>query len=320
MSKSARIVTTAQDLEEGLFGQVFLFIFEILPYLNRRRARPDWKIHAQRYGGEVTPVIPGVLDLAYKPKTGSRDVLLSLIRDRHCSELGNDWKALNLMWTSFFRVPAAVECQADAVDVSSDTLGVHYRGTDKQTADWDTNPVTAQDMIAIVNDFRSRRPDLTKIFLATDDNTFAKQLRNVAGCEIVNLGEVAFHKDEEAISQNLKSATRALLDSVLLSRCGAVIKTSSALSGFAKILNPHLEIYRCAASKQFADIPYFPVAYIPRYQSADPAIRAILDRLMHDDWQQSPALPMAVFSDRPRSRRRAIKWKIVEALTVPIVP
>lgn len=320
MGEPVTIVTTAQDLEEGLFGQVFLFIFEILPYLNRRQARPDWKIHAQRYGGEVTPVIPGVLDLAYKPKTGSRDVILSGIRDRHCSELGNDWEALNFMWTTFFRVPPAVESQADAVDVSSDTLGVHYRGTDKQTADWDTNPVTGQDMIAIVNDFRSRRPDLTKIFLATDDNTFARQLRDVTSCEIVNLGEVAFHKDEELISQDLKSATRALLDSVLLSRCGAVIKTSSALSGFAKILNPHLEIYRCAASKKFADIPYFPVAYIPRYESADPAIRAILDRLMHNDWQQLPALPMEVFSDRPRSRWRAMKWKIVEVLTVPIVP
>src|SRR5258706_15353333 len=77
-----------------------------------------------------------------------------------------------------------------------------------------------------------------------------------------------------------------MLDCVLLSRCGTVLQTSSGLSAFAKILNPNLEIYRVAASKRFYDVPYFPVAYIPRYNSPSPDISALVDRLMVDDWTQ----------------------------------
>lgn len=204
---------------------------------------------------------------------------------------------------------------ADAVGPLSDALGVHYRGTDKQTADWDTNPVTQDDMIAIVSYFMRKRPDLKKVLLATDDRTFPDRLNGSVPTEVINLGNIPFHKDENVQSRDLAQAKRARLDSVLLSRCGAVVKTSSALSGFAKVFNPGLDIYRCAASKKFADIPYFPVAYIPAYESDDPKVRATLDRLMRDDRQQSETLPPQPFSARQRSWRRSIMWRTVEALT-----
>ena len=314
MNATARLVTTADELEEGLFGQVFLYIFEVLPYLDRHNVRPDWRIHARHYGGEEQTVIPGVLDLAYIPGPVSRDVALAELRRRHCAQLGNDWSDLHRIWTRFFRLPQAVESRAEGVGPLNDALGVHYRGTDKLTADWDTNPVAAEDMIAIIADFLGRRPDLTRIFLATDDRNFPAKLRSAVGCDVINLGEVSFHKAEDRISSDLEGATRALLDSVLLSRCGAVLKTSSALSGFAKIFNPQLEIYRCAASKRFADIPYFPVAYIPPYQSEDAAVQAILTRLMRDDWQQSDPTPPRRFTARARRPYRTLAWKMVEAV------
>ncbi|MDB5294496.1 MAG: hypothetical protein JWO31_479, partial [Phycisphaerales bacterium] len=66
-----------------------------------------------------------------------------------------------------------------------------------------------------------------------------------------------------------------------------LLKCQSALSGFAKLLNPSLDAYRVAASKLFVPFPYFPDAYVPALTSADPASGALLKRLMHGDWRAS---------------------------------
>lgn len=291
---NVRITATADDLVEGLFGQVFLFVAEILPYLSARGLRPDWEIHTRLYG----KVIPGALDLAYRPESAARDVALATLRKRHRARLEGDWVGISALWHDYFAVPARVTLRADALGDLSATLGVHYRGTDKLTATWDTNPVGAEDFAAIVRDWLGRRPDLRQVFVATDDAHFADYLATVIDRPIVSLGTVAFHKAEEMAGRPtpdkdaLGKADRALLDCVLLSRCAAVLKTSSALSGFAKILRPDLEIYRCAASKLFSDIPYFPVAYIPPYRTDDPAVSAIIARLMAGDWSEAKAGPL----------------------------
>jgi hypothetical protein len=94
---------------------------------------------------------------------------------------------------------------------------------------------------------------------------------------------------------------RAVLDCVLLSRCGAVLQTSSALSSFAKILNPDLEIYRVAASKAWANVPYFPVAFVPIYASRSPEVAATIEVLTTNDWTKKPdaVLFQASFVSRP---------------------
>jgi hypothetical protein len=310
MTKPVKLVAKADGLREGLFGQVFLYVFEILPYLERNQIFPEWDIHAKYYGGEARSIIPGVLDLAYSPLPGTRCISLQTLRKRRCSQLGNDWPALHRLWSSFFKIPTSIEREADAIGPLKGALGIHFRGTDKQTATWDTNPVSASDMIEIVLDFRRRRPDLQTVFLATDDRTFAGKLRERLECEILNLGEVPFHKADDE-SKDLNGAKRALLDSVLLSRCGAVLNTSSALSAFAKVLNPELEIYRCAASKQFSDIPYFPVAYIEAYTTIDSRIAKIVEHLMEGDWSHK-ASPVAKFRSRTRFPRTELKWDILE--------
>jgi hypothetical protein len=53
-------------------------------------------------------------------------------------------------------------------------------------------------------------------------------------------------------------------------------------------INPSLESYRVSASKLFTNIPYFPVAFIPRLTSDDARCRSILDRQMDGDWTDDP--------------------------------
>jgi hypothetical protein len=297
--KNIRIVTNYHDLREGLFGQVVWYVFEILPYLDQRGLRPDWTIRAERYG--ATPdavVIPGFLDIAYSIPSGTtKDVNLLHLRDIHRQTLGNDWRGLSALWHRYFRIPERMVRRADQLGSLETTLGVHYRGQDKQP--WDSNWVNQDDYLPIIKDFLSKRPDLTRIFLATDEYSFYQYLKDNLSIEIVNFGDTGFFKAAETQGDKTK-ADRAMLDSYVLSRCAAVLQTSSALSAFAKILNPDLEIYRVAAAKFFINIPYFPTSFVPRYVSSSPEITTIVDRLMIDDWttDRRASLYLAPFVSR----------------------
>jgi hypothetical protein len=274
---------------DGLFGQVLLWVFEILPVLYEHQIFPAWRIQAAYYGRALDGlVIPGVLDLAYEVAPGPKKEI-NLVRLRgHRHVLGNNWEGLSAIWNAYFRVPDRIIKRAIDFGSLSDTLGIHYRGNDKQTALWDTNPVSHGDYLTIIRRFCEERPQFRRIFLATDDAQFHKFLKSNISLEVINLGDVGFHKDRTSRELADAKTDRAMLDCVILSRCGAVLLTSSALPSFAKILNPELEIYRVAASKIFEkNAPYFPVAYIPIYNSSSSEIESLVDRLMVGDWTKT---------------------------------
>src|SRR6266849_10002267 len=124
-NKSLRIVTEPEDLKEGLFGEVFLHTFEILPYLHGRGIFPDWKIRAKYYGKMSDGlVIPGALDLAYEVAPGpKKQVNLVKFREHKRHALGNDWRALQAIWNSYFRIPHRVSERADTFGSLKDVLG-----------------------------------------------------------------------------------------------------------------------------------------------------------------------------------------------------
>jgi hypothetical protein len=284
-----RIEAKPEEMCDGLFGQVILWIFELLPFLHERGIYPDWRIRAAHYGGASDGlVIPGVLDLAYEVAPGPKKEmnLVSIRGHRHV--LGNDWESLSVLWHSYFLVPDRITQRSDDIGSLSDAVGVHYRGNDKQTALWDTNPVSPDEYLAIIRQFLRERPEFRRIFLATDDANFFEFLKKNIPFEVINLGDVSFHKEPTSPEVADTKTDRAMLDCVLLSRCGAVLLTSSALPSFAKILNTNLEIYRIAASKIFKkNAPYFPVAYIPIYKSSSPTVAALIDRLLVGDWTRT---------------------------------
>lgn len=286
-----RIFTGPDDLVEGLFGQVVLWTFEVLPELERLGVVPQWDIRSRLYG--LPPdfrVLPGVFESVHPPVGRiHRELSLLKLRTGGVSVLGGDWQAVHQLWHRHFRIPARVAAMADEVHLPPGTLGVHYRGTDKNLAAIDTNPVSIEDMLVLVEDAVARRPDCPAVFIATDEYAFVQAARQrLSGLPVFNLGEVSFHKAQPG---HAGKADRALLDCLLLSRCSLVLKCSSALSGFAKVLNPALPCYRVSASKVFHQVPYFPDAHIPRWTAEGPAARAVLGRLFQGDWLQAEGIP-----------------------------
>jgi hypothetical protein len=304
-----RITTKADDLVEGLFGQVFLFVFEVLPWLERHGVQPQWAVRSRLYSDAPEYlVIPGVIEplpASGKPGELVMRMPLLLLRTWAVDVLGNDWQALNRLWTRFFRIPERIVVAAEEVALGPAALGVHYRGTDKNRAALDTNPVSHEDMLVLMEGFLGEVGPIDTLFVATDEHDFVLAVRDrFPSLRLLNLGPIPFHKDGGGAAVR---AERAVLDCVLLSRCAHVLKCSSALSGFAKVLNPDLDIRRVAASKQFTDVPYFPDAYIPPLRSKSPASCLVLERLMAGDWLSGPYGPSTA-GERFCSRAR-FHWR-----------
>lgn len=290
MKNSLCITGPPEELQQGLFGQTFYYLLQILPHLHAKSIYPQWELRTEHYGDLPEKItVPGVLDLAYTPPAGPyRYITLEEMRRRHAHVLGGDWKALHQLWNAYFRTPERVLKASENVLPPGRILGVHYRGTDKQTATWDSNPISPAEYLTLIQSFLHTREPYHAVFVATDHFPFVQQLEEALKLPVLALGEVDFHMAAKQSTTRAEKADRAMLDCVLLSKCDCVIETSSALPSFAKLLNPDLEIYRCAASKLFGQLytkmPYFPVAHIPVLPSYDEASERILKATMKDDW------------------------------------
>ncbi len=298
MSLPLCITCQPGDLDQGLFGNVLAHPFQVLPYLYERGIFPAWDLRSQHYAEPPDFLtVPGGIDLAYAPPPGPHRMLsLNELRRRHGRVLGNDWKALATIWNAYFRVPQRVLSRLDGILPRGRVLGVHYRGTDKLTTGWDSNPITQSEYLFLVEEYVSQSESFDAIFVGTDDYTFVEALRSRFAAPVIELGAVEFHMAATHSMSRVDKTDRAMLDCLLFSRCHTVLQTSSALPSFAKIFNPELESYRCAASKLFTDMAYFPVAHIPVLPVTSAKAKEILSRTMQDDWTEQPE--MARFRSR----------------------
>lgn len=310
-NKRLKVTTRPEDLVEGLFGQVILLIFEILPYLDKKSIIPEWEIRSKLYGDPDLDyiVIPGLLvprNQEVMRGSALECVTLPQLRDWATVTLGNDWHYLNAIWSKYFLISDRIIGRANLFPELGSALGLHFRGTDKNKAVVETNYVSEDDFLAVVDDFTSAHPEVRKIFLASDENGFFQKLRNCyPDFEIIESGPVVHHKDVHG-GNGYAKGEHALLDCLLLSRCKYLLKCQSALSGFAKVLNPDLEAYRISANKLVPwakEIPYFPDAFLPRYESERYGCRQVIERLFVDDWTQN-AKVARIYGPMFRYKRR----------------
>jgi hypothetical protein len=125
-------------------------------------------------------------------------------------------------------------------------LGLHYRGTDKQ-AEALNIPYSA--IRTKVDHFLSQNSKFDCLFVSSDEQTFVDFIEN----EFKQTLPVVYHNDGERSTTKFaihrsKSGDRfrkgeeAVINSLLLSKCDALIKTASFLSGWSKLFNPALRV------------------------------------------------------------------------------
>lgn len=165
------------------------------------------------------------------------------IRVADNAELPSEAQAIDLEQAHdlFFRhyairpqVVSLVESEARRLGVGGATLGVHFRGTDKHLEAESVERATAIAKIAGVLD-ADRTID--RVFVASDDAGFIRMIRGeIRSVPVASLEDSVRSEGSEPIHLsglrpgNRAMARDALLNALMLARCGRLVRTTSFLS------------------------------------------------------------------------------------------
>lgn len=120
-------------------------------------------------------------------------------------------------------------------------IGIHYRGTDKDT---EAPRVTYEKIIdSIDNEIKKLKNDKYVIFIATDEEPFLQQIISKYGDKVCYSNVYRSKNGTPIHFQNDNHFTHgkyAIVDCILLSKANVLIRTCSNLSLFSTYLNPNL--------------------------------------------------------------------------------
>lgn len=126
-------------------------------------------------------------------------------------------------------------------------LGLHYRGTDKTNGDsWaEGNPVDASEFVRHAHSIVEKHPEIDGIYVATDEQRFLDFVRRevttlpVYGEDLKNHAThgLGLHTMPGDPAEKAKDAVMVML---MLSQCRYLLKTTSLLSAWSKVINPDL--------------------------------------------------------------------------------
>jgi hypothetical protein len=146
-------------------------------------------------------------------------------------------------------------------------LGIHYRGTDKggeaELVTHETMAERARTMIA-AGEYRT-------VFVASDEERFINYIETALGdVSVVSREDYERSNNDNAIHQHRAGGSLigvdALLNALLLSRCDAVLRTTSFLSAWSAIINPRLKLE--TVNTPYADALYYPEREIIRRRTS----------------------------------------------------
>jgi hypothetical protein len=142
--------------------------------------------------------------------------------------------------------------------LGSDVLGVHYRGTDKST---EASAVTYDEMFESVNETLKDRPSTTAVFVTSDEADFvALASQRINHNVVVSRDDFRRAKDSRErfrdTDQVIALQRDAVVNMLLLARCGALVKMASFLSAFSVLLNPEMSVN--IVNRTHGDKSWFP--------------------------------------------------------------
>jgi len=124
-------------------------------------------------------------------------------------------------------------------------LGVHYRGTDKA----EESPMVSYDTVRRnIEHYLEFHAQTDSLFISSDDLNFIKDMESASvGLPIIYRNDSLRSRDGNSIHKspdtNKYEVNRdAIVNCLLLSRCDALLKTASILSGWSKLFNPKLPV------------------------------------------------------------------------------
>jgi len=283
--KTINMKITSKNLKGGLYGQLLLWPLELLPYLKENDINPTWKVQSEFYGIPPDYNIFGTHIISNKKEnethTRSFDLLkLKINNPKIFTNFKGDFYRANELFFEFFSFSDEIIKEVDDAMAEFDnkkTLGLHYRGTDKINTE---GGYVNLEIFKKTTDDYLKNNKIDAILIFSDEVAVSNELEKYYSdnYSVKNFNEqesqnLVFNRNNVNSTPNDVLYQKTILDSIILSKCGAVIKTASQFSGWAKIFNPELTIYRASAFKE----NWFPDFYIPPYKSSDAEVAKMLD-------------------------------------------
>ena len=254
-----------EEPKPGLFGSSMTWILEVLPYLKRSGLRPRWDIDTVCYG-QLFPAIlkaKGVAAAAVAAtKTVKTQSLVALKKAHGYSFKGDEWTYAHELFFDYFDIDAGILDAVSSLQLqfSGKTLGIHYRGTDKLGTE--ATMISKADVIKNIAAFLAEHNEYKTIFVASDETEFIRLMESSFGTYKLIFTNSTRSLTGRAVHgpyKDISGAQEAMVDSLTLSKCDFVIKTSSCLSDWVKIWNPTINVYNLNKFK----MDWFPQAMIP---------------------------------------------------------
>ena len=250
--------------DQGLFGSSLFWLLNRLPYFFEKKLYPHWEIININHGDPARKnnIIPEIL----KPKRVDKLPTKRLNLDTIPAYNFTDFKEANFYFNHYF------EFNEDMIKLSKHiskdfkhTLGIHFRGNDKSKTNHEAICINTNQFIRKIIQYK-RLNKFESIFISSDElklkERLKEDLKKLTDLKILYTDLApAFHLDQKNLDTKLDLTKNAVAEMLALSQCSHVLKSHSAFSGWAKIINPDLEMYRVNKCKN----NWFPDYYLPEF-------------------------------------------------------
>lgn len=248
--------------DQGLFGSSLFWVLNRLPYFHDKKMYPNWEILNINHGdpnnnNNIVPEIIYPIKLSDLP---SKKVNLNTVPTHNFT----DFNEANFYFNHFFQFNFEIIQLADNISKNfKNTLGIHFRGNDKTKTNHESICINENQFIKKIEKFTNSNK-FDSIFLLSDDIQIKNDIKDLLfekfECDIfVNDFPTTFHMDQKNMDNRLELTKQSVAEMLALSKCKSVLKSHSAFSSWAKIINPELEMYRVNECKN----NWFPDYYLP---------------------------------------------------------
>ena len=261
----------------GLFAQVN-WVFHLTRYARDRGLRPDIRLQSANYLRDNN-ARDWFGDHFFRREPASRPPVLGRITICDLNELRLHFDQdlsrteANELFFTYYGFQPSLEAYVDnfcqRCGLLTQSVGVHYRGTDKT----DEAPRVPYEAVeAAVRQAFDRDARLHSIFVASDEAAFIEFITERFSDKRVLYFTDTF-RSNDATPLHLGAAKHgsvlgrdAVADALALSRCGTLIRTSSFLSAWSCVFNPYLNIK--TLNKPLASKTWFPERVLIRDDGA----------------------------------------------------
>lgn len=289
------------EFTEGLFGQLFPQLLELLNFLTinkhiNHNTKIAFNLNAEAYDNVVpTHIVPKniytIEQLNNPIKINLRHFKLQYSKQLEFDFNEHSYLQANNVFNQWFHFSNSIIHKIPNIpSIYTNILGIHYRGTDKNIDNIQSNNMDIDNFIKIIYDFLVKNTYYQTIILCSDSKNAIDIISNYFHNykiilynqdridENIDHKNLALFQKAKLLDKNTKfnMIESCIIDMLLLTKAHTIIKTSSALSCFSKIINPNIKIFTTSAMKQ----PFFPCGVVEKYKTNDLFINKILDNTM----------------------------------------